>query len=1009
MLVVAVALAFRFAMLDAYQPTSPWVAALTLADAEMGRNLVEGRGWMANAQLLARATKAQTAQATMVDLQALLPVADADPGNIVSIGTAHSPGYSMWFAASYLLGGEYRYIYSQRMQALLDGLGALLVFAIGRRCWSLTAGVVGGLLYAVSPPHAFLGNLTVAAATDSFWFLLAAYGAVVTAQSVQAGRRPWVGGAVVAAAAFFGACMNSTALVLPSVTAGLALLLAAFDRKLLRVAAVLVLAQVIVLAALTPWAFRNQRQFDQFSLVRGSFWQLAFAAWGELPNPWGLGFDDKEYWHWIDEHCPGCSPGAQQKAMRDFLIADVVTTSPFPRHIVNLLALRLPRALAVARTPEGVFRANAPEQSVRVLKEVFAQWDRALPVLALLAAAGLLVALARPQHRLTVTMCLAPTLFLTCFSLVFYVELRKTVPGYGFVFVLSGIAVAALVSWVRTHAHRAGRSSMVASTAGLVFLATWANLHSQGPPIAAGGELHSEIVTGRGEVWGWGNDLYGQLGDGKPIGRYAVDLKTRAGGLAEVVEVAAGSNHSLAIRKDGSVWGWGDNSLGQLGDGTRTSRLEPVQIPGLEKTQAVAGGYVHSLALDGRGGLWSWGSNLYGQLGTSEVAESLQPRRVALPRPVVAIAAGWFFSLAVDDIGQVWAWGRNSRGQLGSGSTTDSARPQVISGLAAIRFVAAGHQHGLAMGRDGRVWGWGANDYGQVGVSRTDEMSLPRTFSMLETIAPNGTRVRAANAPSSIAGRTELVPREVRGIPPPARLVAAADSSLLTTSAGAVWGWGDNLYGQLGDGTYATRATPAPVAGLPPVIAVGAGHAHMMAVATDWTVWTWGFGHYGQLGDGLTERRLAVPRKVRNLRAREPVLDLGAENALAFGPNEVGWFEPGVVVDGRRLIIKNTAAGQYAYAALAKPVSVGPESSRRHLFAQGVVRAGAITVGIQENERWVFQTNIESPGPFTVLWDVPAAMNAVVVIAHHLPADNLDSDVEIAAWGWLKSLPGEPK
>lgn len=1008
--IIGIALSFRLAMLDVYQPTSPWVAALTLADAEMGRNLVAGRGWVANAQLLERATTEQAGHTAMVDLQSLLPVDDHDPANLVSIGMAHSPGYSAWFAASYLLGGDYRYIYSQRMQAVLDAMGALLVFAIGRRCWSRSAGAVGGLLYALSPPHAFLGNLTVAAATDSFWFLLAAYGAVVTAQAVQAGRQPWAGGALVAAAGFFGACMNSTSLVLPTVTAALALALAVFDRKLLRVAGVLVLAQVIVLAALTPWAARNQRQFDQFTLVRGSFWQLAFAAWGELPNPWGLGFDDKEYWHWIDENCPACSPGTQQKAMRDFLLADVVTTGPFPRHIGNLLALRLPRALDVARTPEGVFRVDAPERTAGVLRTVFTRWDRALPFLALLAAAGLLVALLRPQRRLFVALCLAPTLFLTCFSLVFYVELRKTVPGYGFVFVLVGIAVVSLFSAAWNLARRLGQPSPVAATTAVLFLASWAGLQSQSPATVAAGELHSQIVNGDGEVWGWGNDLYGQLGNGKQLGRYAADPKSQAERLGDVLGVAAGSNHTLALRKDGSVWGWGDNSLGQLGDGTRTTRLEPVQVPGLETIRAVAGGYVHSLALDRSGVVWAWGSNLYGQLGASGASESVRPRRVAVPRPVVAVTAGWFFSLAIDDAGQVWAWGRNSRGQLGSGSTADSSQPALIPGLTGIRSVAAGHQHAVALGSDGRVWGWGANDYGQVGVPRADQMFLPRTFSMLETIAQNAAAKQAAHDEHpSIEGRTELAPQAVPGIPQPAQLLAAADSSLAMTTEGAVWAWGDNLYGQLGDGTYVTRAAPAPVRGLPPVEAIGAGHAHLAALATDSTLWTWGFGHYGQLGDGLTDRRLSVPRKVLNLRAREPVLDLSEANALVLGAAEVGWTEPGVVIEGRRLIVKNTAAGQYTYAALAKPVSVGPEAPLRHLFVQGTVRKGAITVGVQQDERWVFQTNIDSPGPFTVLWDVPAAMNAVAVIAHHLPADNLNSDVEITAWGWLKSLPGAPQ
>jgi alpha-tubulin suppressor-like RCC1 family protein len=790
----------------------------------------------------------------------------------------------------------------------------------------------------------------------------------------------------------------------------MALVVAAFDRRVLRVVGALALSQALVLIALTPWAFRNLRQFDQFTLVRGSFWQLAFASWGELPNPWGLGFDDKEYWHWIDENCPSCSPGAQQQAMGKFLLSDVVATAPFPRHVTNLLALRIPRALAVGRTPEGVFRADAPPRQAAALRFAFQEWDRVLPVIALFAGVGLVVALARRDRRAAVALSLAPTLFLTGFSLVFYVELRKTVPGYGFVFVLAGIGTASICGSLWRTARRLGPPPKVASIAGFAAVGFWTTVYSQSPSIAAGGETHSEIVTGTGEVWGWGGDLYGQLGNDQQLERYAVDPKTKARGLEHVRSVAAGGNHTLAITDDGALWGWGDNSLGQLGDGTRRTRRRPIRLPVAGPIRAVAGGVAHSLALDNDGSIWAWGSNLYGQLGTHSAVESLQPVRVPLDRPAVSIAAGWFFSMAVDDAGRVWAWGRNRRGQLGDGSILDRHAPGLVLNISGIRSIAAGHQHALALGSDGRVWSWGANDYGQVGVPRSDHVVLARTYLMLDTIAQEAARDQASqNTDQSIEGRTELIPRQVPGIPATASVAAAADCSFLVTRGDRVWAWGDNLHGQLGDGTFDTHATPVPVVGLPPVVTVAAGHSHVMALAKDWTLWTWGFGHYGQLGDGLIERRRSVPRMVMNLRAREPVLDLSAGNAMVLSAQDVGWTEPGVVIDGRRVIIRNTAAGRYTYAALAKPVRVGKETDRRFLFAQGTVRSGAITVGIQEHGNWVFQTNVDVPGPFTVLWEVPASMDAVAVIAHRLPAENLESDVEIHAWGWIKTLPSAPR
>ena len=115
--IFAVAVGFRLWLLHAYRPGAPWVAGLTLADAEMGRNLLAGRGWVANADMVDRAARAQENRPSMVDLEELLPVDDEKPGVIVYPGSAHSAGYSVWFAISYWLGGHLRYAYSQRMQA----------------------------------------------------------------------------------------------------------------------------------------------------------------------------------------------------------------------------------------------------------------------------------------------------------------------------------------------------------------------------------------------------------------------------------------------------------------------------------------------------------------------------------------------------------------------------------------------------------------------------------------------------------------------------------------------------------------------------------------------------------------------------------------------------------------------------------------------------------------------------------------------------------------------------
>jgi hypothetical protein len=440
--IVLVAFGFRLWMQRSYPAASPWVAALTLADAEMGRNLLAGRGWIANAEMVEKASRATAEKNAMVDLADLLPVDDGKPGAFVDVGSPHSPGYSVWFAVSYWLGGEPRYVYSQRMQAALDALACVLLFSIGRALWSPGAGLIAAGIYALWPAPAFLANLTVAASTDSVWFIAVAYGAVTTWRQIAAGIRPWRGVIVVAAAAFCGACMNSTSFVLPAVVAGVAALTAVFDRRAWRLAGYMVVAQLLTAMLLMPWAFRNQRQYGQFSPIRGTFWQLAWAAFGELPNPWGLGFDDKYYWHWIEENCASCDASQRDQLTRDYILRTVVPSRGFFRHATNLIALRLPRLISVARHPEGKYNTFDPPTLGEAMAGVLSVTDALVPVLFVLAGIGLCVALTRTSARAPTLIAMAPTLFLTTFSLLFYVELRKTVPGFGFLAVLSGIALS---------------------------------------------------------------------------------------------------------------------------------------------------------------------------------------------------------------------------------------------------------------------------------------------------------------------------------------------------------------------------------------------------------------------------------------------------------------------------------------------------------------------------------------------------------------------------------------
>lgn len=183
--------------------------------------------------------------------------------------------------------------------------------------------------------------------------------------------------------------------------------------------------------------------------------------------------------------------------------------------------------------------------------------------------------------------------------------------------------------------------------------------------------------------------------------------------------IAAGYDHSLALKSDGTVWAWGGNASGQLGDGTTTQRTSPVQVLGLVGVTGLAGGDAFSVAVqrDGASGgtAWTWGANTLGQLGDGSTVSRSVAVKVQGVTGIAQVTAGQSFVLALINDGTVRGWGENDRAQLGTMTPASSPVPVVVPALARIRSLSAGNDHGLALDADGRVWGWGANDSGQLG------------------------------------------------------------------------------------------------------------------------------------------------------------------------------------------------------------------------------------------------------------------------------------------------------
>jgi alpha-tubulin suppressor-like RCC1 family protein len=239
----------------------------------------------------------------------------------------------------------------------------------------------------------------------------------------------------------------------------------------------------------------------------------------------------------------------------------------------------------------------------------------------------------------------------------------------------------------------------------------------------ARGIQHAIALLSNGTVWDWGYNGFGQLGNGTINSMSNVPVQVS--GLTGITAIAGGAYHSLALKSDGTVWAWGYNGSGELGNGNNTNTLVPVQVSGLTGVIAIACGNSFSIAIRNDSTVWTWGSNLEGELGNGANTGSYIAVQVSGLTKVIAIAGGVHHSLALKKDGTVWAWGFNLYGQLGNGSNKDSNIPVQVSTLSGITAIAAGYAHSLALNNNGAVWDWGYNNFGQLGNGNNTDSNIP--------------------------------------------------------------------------------------------------------------------------------------------------------------------------------------------------------------------------------------------------------------------------------------------
>jgi alpha-tubulin suppressor-like RCC1 family protein len=241
--------------------------------------------------------------------------------------------------------------------------------------------------------------------------------------------------------------------------------------------------------------------------------------------------------------------------------------------------------------------------------------------------------------------------------------------------------------------------------------------------VSAGG-LHTMALKSDRTLWGWGNNHDGKLGDGTLDNR-AYPVSPIGTGTWTWLSLCAGGYHTVFVKSDGTLWALGSNGWGQIGDGTTTDSLYPVQVGEDNTWISVSAGNLHTAALKSDGTLWAWGDNGFGKLGDGTNVQRLSPVQIGTDDTWVSVSAGQNHTAALKSDGTLWAWGGNYYGQVGDGTTTDRSSPVQIDIGNQWISVSAGSDHTVALKSDGTLWSWGSNEHGQLGNGTTDDRYLP--------------------------------------------------------------------------------------------------------------------------------------------------------------------------------------------------------------------------------------------------------------------------------------------
>jgi Regulator of chromosome condensation (RCC1) repeat len=341
------------------------------------------------------------------------------------------------------------------------------------------------------------------------------------------------------------------------------------------------------------------------------------------------------------------------------------------------------------------------------------------------------------------------------------------------------------------------------------------------------GPRETDPVTVRSQAFAVGGSHVCSIRQGRVACRGSVDRgQAAAEGNTEFRFLTAGASHTCGVDDNGLPSCWGANESGQLGDGSRTDRDRAVRVRTDLKFSSLVAGAAHTCGLAGGGVPFCWGQNLSGQLGDGSRNDQTIPRTVGVGMVFKSLAAGWSHTCGLTANGNAFCWGLNSTGQLGNGGNLDQLVPTLVRGSVETLVAGSAHTCGISQGA---VLCWGGNSFGQLGDGTTENRAQPR---------------------------------EVTGLPGvPTHLAAGAVHSCALVEGGSAYCWGQNLSGQLGDGTTQNRAVATPVSGGHRFTEIYAGGAQTCGLTGSGEEFCWGLNQSGQLGDGSRVNR-SVPTRI---------------------------------------------------------------------------------------------------------------------------------------------------